>query len=97
MIARDLIVFAGTFGTTVDLEANDPFTASYLNDWDTDWGKLTVIFVYYTAWTYCMVGKRQRNDRKGYLALYDHFLGPNNVDNMASATENILQNTVYHG
>ena len=27
----------------------------------------------------------------------DHYLGPNNVDHVVSAAENILQNLVYHG
>ena len=29
--------------------------------------------------------------------LFDHFLGPNNVGNMASEAETILQGTLYNG
>ena len=31
------------------------------------------------------------------MALYDHYLGPNNVDQMAYADEKILHNAVYYG
>ena len=47
-------------------------------------------------WTYCKVGKRQRNGRKIYLVLRYHYLGPNNVDHVVSATEKIIQSTVYY-
>ena len=30
------------------------------------------------------------------MALYDHFLGPNNIDHMAYEAEKIIQNLVYH-
>ena len=81
---------SGTVGNTASLEASVPFTASYLNGRATFWGRLNSIFAYSTAWTYCKVVKRNSNGRKGYLDLYDHFLIPNNVDNMESAAENIL-------
>ena len=29
--------------------------------------------------------------------MHDHYLGLNNVDHMAAAAKNILQNAVYHG
>ncbi|KAI2501827.1 hypothetical protein MHU86_12665 [Fragilaria crotonensis] len=32
-----------------------------------------------------------------FLSLYQHFLGPNNVDNMATLAEDKLKNTVYNG
>ena len=68
-----------------------------MTDRDTVWEKLTSIFEDSTAWTYCKVGKRQRNGRKGYLAVYDHYLLPNNVDHMASVADKTLQNPVYYG
>ena len=71
------------FSNTAALEVTGPFTASYLTDQATVWEKLTAIFVYSTALTYCKVVKMQRNVRKGYLALHDHYLRPNNVDHMA--------------
>ena len=68
-----------------------------MTDQATVWSNLTSIFAYSTDWTYFKVGNRQRNGRKGYLALRDHYLIPNNVDHMASAADKILQNAVYHG
>ena len=84
-------------GTTAALEANGPFTTSYLTAWATVRVNLTAIFADSTDWEYCKVGKRQCNGRKGCLALRNHYLGPSNVDNMVSAAKIILQNSVYHG
>ena len=90
IIARAAIMVAGTAGNTASLEENGPFITSYLTDWATVWGKSTATFSDSTTWKYCKVGKRQLNVRKGYLALYDHYLGPNNFDHMTSAAEKIL-------
>ena len=87
----------GLKGTLEALEEKIPFTSLYLTDRATVWGNLTDIFADSTAWTYCKVGKRHHNDRKGYLSLYDHFLGPNNVYHTESAAKKILHNKVYHG
>ena len=87
----------GIVGTNAALGANGPFTASYLAGRAAVWAKLTAICAYSTAWAHCKVGKSQHNGRKGYLSLRDPYLGPNNVDLMASASEKILQNAVYHG
>ena len=97
MIERAPVVVEGTVGSTAALEANGPFTASYLTNQDKISGKMTGIFSDYTAWTYCKVGKGQHNDRKVYLALYNNFLVLNNVDHMESAAENMIQNSAYHG
>ena len=97
MIERDPIVVAVIFGTNAALEENVKFTASYLTDRATVWAKMNYIFVDSRAWTYCKVDKRQRNCRKGYLALRGQYLRPNNVDHMESAAKKILQNKVYHG
>ena len=35
--------------------------------------------------------------REAFKGLYDHYLGPNNVDIMASAAEKTMQTTVYNG
>jgi hypothetical protein len=38
-----------------------------------------------------------RNGRDAYMLLFDHFLGPNNVGNMASYAETKLTSTLYNG
>ena len=45
-------------GTTEYLEANGPFTASYLTDRATVSANLTAIFADSTAWTHCKVNNR---------------------------------------
>jgi hypothetical protein len=40
---------------------------------------------------------RTRNGRDAYILLFDHFLGPNNVGNMASEAETKLTGTLYNG
>jgi hypothetical protein len=37
-----------------------------------------------------------RNGKDAYMLLFDHFLGPNNVGNMASAEETNLTGTFYN-
>jgi hypothetical protein len=47
---------------------------------------------------YCFVyikpALRTRNGRDDYMLLFDHFLGPNNVGNMASAADTKLTRTL---
>ncbi|KAI2504041.1 hypothetical protein MHU86_10403 [Fragilaria crotonensis] len=51
----------------------------------------------HSCWTYVKPAQRTRDGRMAYLALYTHFLGPNNVDNMATLAEDKLKSTVYNG
>ena len=96
MITRSLLLVESTVVTIEAFEANGPFIESYLTDRATVWGKLTAIFTYSTAWKYCKISENQRNGRKGYLPMYYHHIGQNNVDHLASTAEKIRQNAVYH-
>jgi hypothetical protein len=49
------------------------------------------------AWTYVRPAQKTRDGRAAFNNLFTHFLGPNNVDNMATLAENKLQSTVYNG
>lgn len=49
------------------------------------------------CWTYVKPAQRTRDGRAAFLGLYNHFLGPNNVDNMASKAEKTLEATTYKG
>lgn len=49
------------------------------------------------CWTYVRPSQRTRNGRLAYMALYDHYLGPNNLDHMASQAEGKLKSTRYYG
>jgi hypothetical protein len=50
---------------------------------------------------YCFVNikpsLRNRNGRDAYMILFDHFLGPKNMGNMASEAETKLTGTLYNG
>lgn len=48
-------------------------------------------------WTYLRVGQRARDGRLAFLRVRGHYLGVNNVDNMATSAETKLQNATYRG
>ena len=51
-----------------------------------------------SCWTYFKPAQRTCDGRMAYEGLYKHFLGPNNVNNMASMAEDKLKTrTVYNG
>jgi hypothetical protein len=49
------------------------------------------------SWTYVRPAQKTRDGRAAYQNLFTHFLGPNNVDNMATSAEDKLKTTFYHG
>jgi hypothetical protein len=58
---------------------------------------LTLIMREMAAWTYVKPFAK-KHDRCGAItALYNHYLGPNNVNNQASAAEHILNMTTCTG
>jgi hypothetical protein len=69
----------------------------YLVNREKVWDIIARITRDHTCWTYVKPAQRTRDGRMAYLALYTHFLGPNNVDNMATQAENKLTSTVYNG
>ena len=97
IIARAPILEPTAVGNVAELEANGPFVDSYMTDRTMAWDKIANIFQDHQAWTYAKSARRSRNARKGYLGIYDHYLGPNNVDHMASKAERCLQTTCYRG
>ena len=51
----------------------------------------------HSCWTYVKPAQKTRDGRMAYMALYLHFLGRNNVDNMATTAEDKYKSTVYSG
>ena len=51
----------------------------------------------YECGTYVKPHARARNGRAAYMAFKNHYLGPNNIDNMAATAENKLINATYRG
>ena len=48
----------------------------------------------HSCWMYVKPAQKTRDERMAYMALYLHFLGPNNVDNMATMAKDKLKSTV---
>jgi hypothetical protein len=51
----------------------------------------------HSCWTYVKPAQKTRDGRMAFMGLYQHFLGPNDVDNMATMAEDKLKSTVYNG
>lgn len=97
MIARAPILAPGATGDVTTLETNGPFTQSFITDRSEVWSKLAVIFGNLECWTYAKVARRTRDGRKCFRSVYNHYLGPNNIDHMASKAERKLRDSTYHG
>jgi hypothetical protein len=54
------------------------------------------IFGKHSCFVYTKPALRTRNGREAYMLLFDHFLGSNNVGNMASTAETKLSGTLYN-
>lgn len=70
---------------------------TYLINREKVWEIIARITREQTCWTYVKPAQRTRDGRMAYENLYTHFLGPNNVDNMATMAEQKLTSTVYNG
>ena len=69
----------------------------YLNNRQKVFDIMAKIFRENAAWTYVKPSQRSRDGRKAYHDIFNHFLGPNNVDNLATAAESTLTKTTYEG
>ena len=61
------------------------------------WDKIAILFQNHEAWTYAKPVRLYRNGRLGYFGIYNHYLGPNNIDHMESKSERRLCDVSYHG
>ena len=71
--------------------------ASYRTDRLKVWELLAEICRNLDCFTYIKPEQRLRDGRRAFWRLHDHYLGPNNVDNMATLAETKLQVTSYQG
>ena len=60
-------------------------------------GKLAELTHENECWTYMKPHARARNGREAYMAFKNHYLGPNNIGNMAATAEHKLINATYRG
>jgi hypothetical protein len=85
---------------TVDQEmtARAPHTGrSFVDDRRNVWDIMSNICGKHSCFVYIKPALRTSNGRDAYMLLFDHFLGPNNVGNMASEAETKLTGTLYNG
>jgi hypothetical protein len=61
------------------------------------WDIMSNICGKHSCFVYIKPALRTRNGRDAYMLLFDHFLGPNNVGNRASASETERTGTLYNG
>lgn len=90
MIARAKHYTLGADGT----KTPDPV---YVTNREKVWEIIAKITCEQSCWTYVKPAQRTRDGRMAYEGLYKHFLGPNNVDNIATMAEDKLKTTVYNG
>jgi hypothetical protein len=85
---------------TVDQEmmARAPHTGRpFVNDRRKVWEIMSNICGKHYCFVYIKPALRTRNGRDAYMLLFDHFLDPDNVGNMASEEETKLNSTLYNG
>ena len=97
MIARAPIISPGVVGTSDELELVGPFSDSFVTDRAMAWEKISTIFQEHESWTYLKPARKTRNGRMAFRTVYDHYLGPNNVDHMANIAERRLRDVSYMG
>ena len=73
-----------------------PFTKEYLSDRKRVWDLLCSVLSETDANTVIKPYKDKTDGRGAYLAVWDHYLGPNNVDYMANKAEKTLATSRYH-
>ena len=61
------------------------------------WGMIYAIKKDLDCWTYVRSSQRTRDGSKAYRELWNHLLGPDNVDNMASESDRLLIAMHYSG
>jgi hypothetical protein len=96
MIAQGPILWAGAV-VGPDTKALGLFAPSFLVDRATVREKLSEIFLSHDAFTVIKAAKKTCNGRLAYQMLYCHYLGPNNIDNMAGKAEKVLLMAAFHG
>jgi hypothetical protein len=61
------------------------------------WDILSNMCTKHPCWVYIKPAQKGKNGSLAYELLFNHFLGPNNVGNMANAANTKLSSTLYNG
>ena len=91
LIARAPILAVGS------TSLSNPFTQTYIDDRSKVWELLSTLTRDLECWSYVMPSQKNRDGRSTFLNLKIHYLGVNNVNNMAATVENRLQTNSYNG
>jgi hypothetical protein len=105
VVRQDIVVKPESEGPakgydTVDQEmtARAPYNGrAFVDDRLKVWDIMSNIYGKHSSSVYIKPDLHTMNGRDVYMLLFDHFLGPNNVGNMASAAETKLTGTLYNG
>ena len=100
IIARHRIVdrsIAAAGMTAEDHEKSGPFAGTFRTDNTRVYDLLVGIFAETDSHVVLKPFKKQRNGRGAWRALFQHYLGPNNVDHLAAAAEKELDSHRYNG
>jgi hypothetical protein len=80
-----------------EMTARAPLTErSFVDDRRKVWDIISNICGKHSCFVYIKPALRTRNGRDAYMLLFDHFLGSNNMGNMASEAETKLTGTLYN-
>ena len=77
--------------------ANPARHPTFIVDNKTVFDKLAEMTRSYACWSYVKLFLRSHNGRATYIAFHNHYLGLNNVDNMAALAEQKLNTATYEG
>ena len=79
------------------LEDSGPFCASFRTDMVTVWNILYEMFGQTPAWLHGQSTKKEKNGRKLFRLLFDHYLGAEHVTHQANKVETRIANLSYKG
>ena len=96
MIARGLIL-SGPAALGSDPGAVGPFTDLFITDRALIWDKMVAIFQGLDAWTYLKPANKNHDGTMGYKLIYNHHLGPRNIDHMTAGAEKNLSHSICTG
>ena len=96
MIAQGSIL-NGYLVLETDPEEIGPFTDSFITNRALIWKNMVAIFQGLDTWTYLKSDKKHRDEILGIRLIYNHYLGPSNINHMAAGEEKKLAQCSYTG
>ena len=97
VVARHQIIDqVAAMRTLAQHEKSGPFVEEFVSDRKKVWDLLCSLLDLTDAVTVIKPFKAKCDGRGAFLAVWDHYLGPNNVDHMANEAEKTLSSSRYH-